>query len=79
MLAERRNDLTAPALTVAPVIGDCLSALQGSGNVLLARLSGSGATCFALYPDQAAANRAAEAIGADHPDWWVRSTRLLAS
>lgn len=79
LLAERRNDLTAPALTVAPVIAKCLAALDQTRQVLLARLSGSGATCFALYPDQAAAKNAATVIKAAYPDWWVQPTRLLPS
>ncbi len=72
-IAAQRNDLEAPARAGQPVIGDVLSAL---GDALLARMSGSGATCFGLYPDAGAAQAAAERIAAAHPDWWVVATEL---
>jgi 4-diphosphocytidyl-2-C-methyl-D-erythritol kinase len=75
-LAEQRNDLEAPALSLAPSIGDVLAALSASGQCLLARLSGSGATCFGLYPDGSAAASAARALGGRHADWWVAATGL---
>ncbi|CAO3405147.1 4-(cytidine 5'-diphospho)-2-C-methyl-D-erythritol kinase [Azospirillum palustre] len=77
LLLERSNDLTAPALTVAPVIADVLAALERSAGCLLSRLSGSGATCFGLYATAEAANSAAKSIAAASPGWWVRPTRLL--
>ncbi|MEI6558988.1 MAG: 4-(cytidine 5'-diphospho)-2-C-methyl-D-erythritol kinase [Rhodospirillaceae bacterium] len=77
-LSQRRNDLTEAAILVAPVIAEVLAALAATDDCLLARLSGSGATCFALYPDDAAAGRAAAALAAPHPDWWVRPCRLVA-
>lgn len=77
LLAERRNDLTGPALTIAPVIADVLAALEGTDGCLLARLSGSGATGFGLYAAAAEARRAADAIQAAQPSWWVRAARLL--
>ena len=76
LLAERRNDLTAAALSLAPEIGTVLSALEAEPGALIARMSGSGATCFALF---AAADRAAAAaarIGAGHPHWWVSQGKL---
>ncbi len=73
--AEARNDLEAPALTVAPVIGDALAALRAQG-CRLARMSGSGATVFALFADRRAAVRAAAALRAAHPGWWVAPTFL---
>ncbi|SDY67986.1 4-diphosphocytidyl-2-C-methyl-D-erythritol kinase [Jannaschia faecimaris] len=72
-LAEQRNDLEPPALTVAPGIGDVLEALRGSG-AGLARMSGSGATCFGLYGSGADAAGAAARLA--HPDWWVRACTL---
>lgn len=69
-LVRTRNDLEAPALVIAPVIGDCLQALQGSAGCQLARMSGSGATCFGIYGDEATARRAADRIAAQRPDWW---------
>lgn len=74
-VAPARNDLEAPALTVAPVIGDVLKALRERG-CRLARMSGSGATVFALFSDRRAAVRAASALRADHPAWWVAPTFL---
>ncbi|MFD1625315.1 4-(cytidine 5'-diphospho)-2-C-methyl-D-erythritol kinase [Azospirillum griseum] len=75
-LRARRNDLTAPALTVAPVIATVLTALEGTHGCLLARLSGSGATCFALYPTTTEAEAAAAAIRMAEPGWWAHATRL---
>ena len=70
-LAARRNDLEPPACGLAPVIGDVLARLRAVPDCLLARMSGSGATCFALFPDAAAAERAAAALSAARPGWWV--------
>lgn len=70
-LMTRSNDLTAPAISVAPVIADVLAAIAPTEDCLLARLSGSGATCFGLYPDAEAAEAARQQIRAMHPDWWA--------
>ena len=78
-LSSRRNDLTEAAIAVAPVIAEVLGALEDSEGCLLARLSGSGATCFALYPDDAAAAAAATALSAARPGWWVRPCRLVSA
>lgn len=75
-LATRRNDLTEPAVALAPAVAAVLEALAGTRDCRLARLSGSGATCFALYPDAQAAAEAARVVGDAHPGWWVRSCRL---
>ena len=75
-LAEQRNDLEVPAITVAPEIGRVLSDLRSSRQALLARMSGSGATCFALYPTKKAAHMAAYEIGAEHPEWWCSAVTL---
>ncbi|MCJ2068052.1 4-(cytidine 5'-diphospho)-2-C-methyl-D-erythritol kinase [Methylobacterium sp. J-030] len=74
-IAPARNDLEPPALTVAPVIGTVLAALRERGG-RLARMSGSGATVFALFADRRQAVRAAVALRAAHPDWWVAPTFL---
>lgn len=63
------NDLEAPALRLAPAIADSLAALRAAPGCLLARMSGSGATCFGLFADAAAARQAAG--GLQHPGWWV--------
>jgi 4-diphosphocytidyl-2-C-methyl-D-erythritol kinase len=65
------NDLEAPALALAPVIGDVLKVLRGMNGVHLARMSGSGATCFGLFVDQEAAQAATAQITRDYPQWWV--------
>jgi len=70
-LAGCRNDLEAPAMAVAPEIGEVLAALRGTENCLLARMSGSGSACFALYATRAEADAAAEQISAQRPGWWV--------
>ncbi|MBW6523765.1 4-(cytidine 5'-diphospho)-2-C-methyl-D-erythritol kinase [Sphingomonas sp. RHCKR47] len=69
-----RNDLQPPAVQVAPVIEDVLALLGAQPGVRLARMSGSGATCFALFADMAARDRAAEAIAAAEPAWWRLAT-----
>ena len=74
-ITPARNDLEAPALTVAPAIGDALAALRAQG-CRLARMSGSGATVFALFADRRGAVRAAASLRAAHPDWWVAPTFL---
>ena len=67
ILAQLGNDLEAPALRVAPVIGEVLRRLRLLRGCLLARMSGSGATCFALFADPAAAKAAASRLP---PEWW---------
>jgi 4-diphosphocytidyl-2-C-methyl-D-erythritol kinase len=70
------NDLEAPAMRIEPVIGDVLEALRYSAGVKLARMSGSGATCFAIFGASADAHAAAEKIRRDHPGWWVHAGTL---
>ncbi|MFN7002870.1 MAG: 4-(cytidine 5'-diphospho)-2-C-methyl-D-erythritol kinase [Roseinatronobacter sp.] len=75
-LSRQRNDLEAPAIGIAPVIGrvlDVLGATEGCG---LARMSGSGATCFGLFTDESSAQKAAGAIRSAFPDWWCVETAL---
>jgi 4-diphosphocytidyl-2-C-methyl-D-erythritol kinase len=73
VLAENSNDLEAPALRIAPVIGEVLAALNATNGAWLARMSGSGATCFAIYENTPEAQRAAQKIRLDHPQWWVHA------
>lgn len=70
-LALQRNDLEPAARRVAPAVGVVLAALSGLGQVLLSRMSGSGATCFGLCASEAAAEDAARVLRGLHPDWWV--------
>ena len=76
VLGPTRNDLEAPAIALAPDIATALDALRSQPDILLARMSGSGATCFALAADNASASAAAQAIKRARPDWWVAATRL---
>lgn len=71
-----RNDLEPPALAIRPEIADVLVRLAGCERVGLSRMSGSGATCFALFEDMAARDAADAAIAAARPDWWRLATRL---
>jgi 4-diphosphocytidyl-2-C-methyl-D-erythritol kinase len=63
-------------MRIEPVIGEVLEALRDSAGVKLARMSGSGATCFAIYGAPAEAHAAAEKIRRDHPGWWVHAGTL---
>jgi 4-diphosphocytidyl-2-C-methyl-D-erythritol kinase len=74
-LRGAQNDLEAAARALCPAIGNTLDAIAGT-SALLSRMSGSGATCFGLYPDAASAQLAAETIARDHPSWWVVPTKL---
>jgi 4-diphosphocytidyl-2-C-methyl-D-erythritol kinase len=73
VLAGIGNDLEKPATRIQPVIAEVLSALGKASGARLARMSGSGATCFAIFNDDAEAQRAAQAIQHDHPQWWVHA------
>lgn len=73
---EGRNDLEPPARALVPQIGDVLRALREQAGVTLARMSGSGATCFALFDDASARDAARAAICAAHPRWWTMASAL---
>ncbi|MBJ7444019.1 MAG: 4-(cytidine 5'-diphospho)-2-C-methyl-D-erythritol kinase [Sphingobium sp.] len=79
LVAQGRNDLEAPAMAAAPVIAQVLDALEGHEGLRLARMSGSGATCFALFDSDAAMADAAMAVQAAHRDWWLMETRIRAA
>jgi 4-diphosphocytidyl-2-C-methyl-D-erythritol kinase len=70
-----RNDLEAPARTIAPGIGDVIDLLRAT-TPLLARMSGSGATCFALYDREDQRTAAADLVRTARPDWWCLESRL---
>jgi len=76
LLDGRRNDLTVAAVSLAPVVRDVLAALEGTAGCRLARLSGSGATCFGLYATPAEAAAAAVGLARAWPAWWVTDCRL---
>lgn len=75
-LGRHGNDLEAPALKIAPAIGEVLEALRAAAGVRLVRMSGSGATCFALFDDDAAAAAAAAGLRHARPQWWVHAGAL---
>lgn len=78
-LAPSRNDLSEAAISIVPAIARILAVLTAAPGALLARMSGSGATCFALFAEDSAARAAAEAIERTHPAWWVVATRLAGT
>jgi 4-diphosphocytidyl-2-C-methyl-D-erythritol kinase len=74
LIGRGRNDLEAPARAFAPVIGDVLAGLCEAKGVRLARMSGSGATCFALFDDAGRMAETAATLRRAHPGWWVMET-----
>jgi 4-diphosphocytidyl-2-C-methyl-D-erythritol kinase len=76
LLAARRNDLTDAAIALVPAIGDVLERLASLEGALIARMSGSGATCFALFAAADSATAAAARLSAERPGWWVAAGRL---
>ncbi|MGO4129633.1 4-(cytidine 5'-diphospho)-2-C-methyl-D-erythritol kinase, partial [Inquilinus sp. YAF38] len=75
LLAGRGNDLAAPATSLVPVIGEVLAALSAQPGCRLARMSGSGATCFGLFDSPAAAKAAETALAGC--GWWAAAAALL--
>ncbi|MFZ5706123.1 MAG: 4-(cytidine 5'-diphospho)-2-C-methyl-D-erythritol kinase [Pseudomonadota bacterium] len=71
-----RNDLERPALQLCPVIGEAIERLAAQPGCTLARMSGSGATCFALFENAGARDAAREAIGAERSSWWMLASSL---
>ena len=76
LLAERRNDLTDAAIGIVPAIADVLARLTAQPGALIARMSGSGATCFALFETKAAAEAAAASLQSEQPRWWIAAGKL---
>ncbi len=74
LLRARRNDLEAPARFLAPEIDPVLAALKTQNGCLLARLSGSGATCFGLFAEKRDAEFALRNLSRAYPKWWVAAT-----
>lgn len=77
-LAPAGNDLEAPARSLCPDVATEIVELKKT-DAMIARMSGSGATCFGLYADEVRARRAADTIKAEHPGWWVVATKLNRS
>jgi 4-diphosphocytidyl-2-C-methyl-D-erythritol kinase len=78
VLTSRRNDLTEAAIGLVPEIRNVLAQLSRLPGALLARMSGSGATCFALFPDRTAAQEARAALAAAEPGWWCAAGGFVA-
>ena len=76
LLAAQENDLESAATAFAPVIADVLTALRALPGCRLARMSGSGATCFGLFSSSAAASAAAKRLHGEHSNWWIAETTL---
>lgn len=74
--AEKSNDLEPPACRLKPVIAEILRTLEALPGALLARLSGSGPTCFAIFGDMQAAESAARTVAGRYSGWWVRPVKL---
>jgi 4-diphosphocytidyl-2-C-methyl-D-erythritol kinase len=72
-LTSGSNDLEAPATRIQPVIGEVLAALRAAAGARLTRMSGSGATCFAIFETDTDAQAASQKIQLDHPQWWVHA------
>lgn len=79
VLGPLRNDLTNAAIDIAPEIGAVLAALARLPGALIARMSGSGATCFALFADRPKAERARAAIADAEPGWWSAAGGFVAA
>lgn len=77
-LSLRTNSLTEAACSLCPEIKEVLTAIQDQPPCLLARMSGSGATCFGLFDNRGAAKQAAANLYQAHPDWWVVAAFLPA-
>jgi len=77
-LLPRRNDLTSPAIGLVPAIGMVLARLARLPGALIARMSGAGATCFALFPDRCEAEEARRVLASAEPDWWCAAGGLIA-
>ena len=75
-LVSCRNDLEAGAIKVAPAIADALERLSRLADARVTRMSGSGATCFALFDNRRSAGAARRQLAADQPGWWVKATVL---
>ncbi len=78
-LMRRRNDLEAAACELEPSVTQVLGALSEQPGCHLARMSGSGATCFGLFNDASAADRAAQELASRQPNWWVVATSTRAT
>ena len=77
LLKDSKNSLQVPACKLNGAISNVLQELENTGNVLISRMSGSGATCFAIYEESEQCVRAASNLRKKFSNWWVRETCLL--
>ncbi len=75
-IREQRNDMQKAAVELCPVISDVLAALRAQKGCELARMSGSGGTCFGLFKTREEADRAGAKISAENPEWWVAAAKV---
>jgi 4-diphosphocytidyl-2-C-methyl-D-erythritol kinase len=75
-LTQSGNDLEAPATALFPIVGEVLASMRATPGCRLARMSGSGATCFGLFDTPQAADAGAAQLQSRHPDWWQQRTTL---
>ena len=78
-LLHQRNDLQQAACTLVPQISDCLTALEEFEDCMLARMSGSGATCFGIFENPGEAAHAAHQLRHQYEDWWVMPARSITA
>jgi 4-diphosphocytidyl-2-C-methyl-D-erythritol kinase len=78
LLRQQDNDLTDAATACTPVVGEVLAALRSAPGNALARMSGSGATCFALFSSREQAEAAAQRLAGERKNWWVRPATIGA-
>lgn len=78
-LDKTDNDLAPPAIQLAPEIQNVLSALSQQSDCLLARMSGSGATCFAFFSDPTQCHKAELALKQEYPSWWFQRSELIST
>ena len=74
-LESQRNDLEVPAIILQPIIGEVLKVLRAYSGVRLSRMSGSGATCFAIFASYKEAQMAEAYFQAKQPNWWVKAAK----
>ncbi len=78
IIADRGNDLFASALGIQPEIGKVIEALQGLDGALLARMSGSGATCYGIFAGEKEALAGAQRLSQSNPKWWITAAKMLS-
>jgi len=76
LISNTHNDLQGPAIALTPDVAKILGALEGCEGNVLARMSGSGATCFGVFSNREQSEKASTWLTREHPNWWVAGTRL---